>query len=202
MPRLVRTPEISELRSLCAAAETRSTHPLARAVVEAASRQGLSLPEVQAVEAQPGKGLRASFRGAELLLGTPDLLEEAGVGIPGEVRQKVAELRQAGKTVMLAAWSGRVLGLLSLADRLRPNASQILTDLHQAGIHKFWMLTGDHPAVAESVGLTVPVEAETHDLDGLLRAVAAFAKLCACSARAFATSAAGGRARCTTRSRS
>jgi Cd2+/Zn2+-exporting ATPase len=146
------------LLALCAAAESRSTHPLAKAVVEAASQRGLSLPEVQAVEAQPGKGLRASFRDAELLLGNPDLLEEAGVEISQEVRQKVADLRQVGKTVMLAAWDGRLLGLLSLADRLRPNASRILADLRQAGIHKFWMLTGDHPDVAAVIAAQAGVD--------------------------------------------
>ncbi|MEJ2597919.1 MAG: heavy metal translocating P-type ATPase, partial [Anaerolineales bacterium] len=146
------------LLALCAAAESRSGHPLAKAVVDAASQRQLSLPDVQAVKSHPGKGLQATFRNEELLLGNQDLLAESGIVIPDEVRLRVSELRRAGKTVMLAAWAGRVLGLLALADRLRPNASQVLTKLRQAGINEFWMLTGDHPDVAAAIAARAGVD--------------------------------------------
>ena len=141
-----------------AAAESRSTHPLAAVLVREAETRGLRLPEVAAFEALKGRGLRATVDGAALLVGNTRLLDEQGVPTDAALAARKAELEAAGKTVMVAAQTDRWLGLLAVRDEPRAGAREMLGRLRQQGVRRIVMLTGDNRSVAESVGRELGVD--------------------------------------------
>jgi len=142
-----RPPE--DLLALAASVETQSEHPLARAVVRAARRRDLLLPPAGGFTAIPGKGGRAVVRGQAVYVGSPRLFSEMGNGIAAE--GPVASLERNGKTVMLVGTTRAVLGVLALADQLRPESRQAVVDLRAIGIQHVALLTGDNRAIAERI---------------------------------------------------
>jgi Cd2+/Zn2+-exporting ATPase len=143
------------LLTVAAALESRSAHPLAQAVVAEAKRRGLSWNEAGEVEAVTGKGVRADFDGKKIIIGNAKLFD--GATIPEVVQQHVLRLQTEGKSIMLIQADGQFLGIVALADTPREGVKQILERLHQLGIRKTIMLTGDNErvgrAVADAVGL-------------------------------------------------
>jgi len=140
---------------LAAAVESRSAHPLAQAVVTEAKGRGLSWDEAGEVEAVTGKGVRAEFGGQKIAIGNARLFE--GEAIPEVVQQHAERLQTEGKTIMLIRMDEQFLGLVALADTPREGVKQVLERLHQTGIRKTIMLTGDNErvgrAIADAVGL-------------------------------------------------
>ena len=143
------------LLTLAAAVESRSAHPLAQAVVTEAKRRGLSWGEAGKVEAVTGKGLRAEFDGKKVIVGNARLFD--GEPIPGVILQHVERLGAKGKTIMLIQTDGQFLGVVALADTPRQGVREVLARLHQIGVRKTIMLTGDNEsvgrAIADAVGL-------------------------------------------------
>lgn len=144
-----------ELLKIAASAESRSAHPLAQAVVLEAKGRGLSWSEAGQVEAVTGKGLRAEIDGQKIAIGNVKLFD--GEPIPEVIRQQAERLGGEGKTIMLIQTDGRFLGVLALADTPREGARGVLERLHQLGIRKTIMLTGDNErvgrAIANAIGL-------------------------------------------------
>ena len=140
-----------------AALESRSAHPLARAVVDEARSRGVAWPEASAVESVTGKGITGTVEGRALRVGSLGLF--AGASIPDAVRAEVARLQDEGKTTMLVGGDERVLGLLALADTPRPQARPALAELRKLGITELVMLTGDNERVGRAVGAQVGVDA-------------------------------------------
>ncbi|MFZ5510234.1 MAG: heavy metal translocating P-type ATPase [Pseudomonadota bacterium] len=143
------------LLALAAAAEAASEHPLAGAIVDAALGRGLALPLVTGCEAVAGKGVVARLDGDELLVGNPRFLAERGVALE-PVEARVATLEAAGRTVVGVAKNSRLLGLLALGDRVRPEARCAVAALARAGVAAV-LVTGDNERaarrVAEEVGI-------------------------------------------------
>ncbi len=139
-----RSPE--DLLSLAAAVETQSEHPLARAVVRAAKDRGLSPTSADRFEAIPGLGGRALVGGQAMYVGNPRLFAETGKSRGAEDR--VASLERKGKTVMLVGTSEGILGILALADQLRPESRQAVAGLRAVGIQHVALLTGDNRTIA------------------------------------------------------
>ncbi len=138
-----------ELLALAAAAESASEHPLAGAILEAAFARGLTLPPVAGFEALAGRGVAARVDGSELLVGNPAFL--AGRGIEMEpAAHRVAELEAKGRTVVGVARHGRLLGLLALGDRLRPEARATVAALSRAGVASV-LVTGDNARAARHI---------------------------------------------------
>src|SRR5690606_23564350 len=128
-----------------ARAEAGSEHPLARPVLAAAAAEGLAspvLPEV--VEPVPGKGIHAVTGGRRVLVGNAALLAEHGVEAGG-ADEAAERLAAAGRTPMLVALDREVLGVIAVADRVRPTARTLVDALHAAGVREVVMLTGDAP---------------------------------------------------------
>ncbi len=146
------------LLALAAAIESRSGHPLAQAVVRAAQAQNLQLPAITDVESLTGRGLRAQLNHQAVLLGSLKLMEDAGIPIPPQVRERVESLQAEGKTVTLVSLDSQVAGLLALADTLRPEVVPTLAALDRLGVKRTIMLTGDNArvagAIAAQAGLT------------------------------------------------
>lgn len=137
----------SELLRLAAAAESRSEHHLARAVVERAEQDGIQLPQVETFEALPGLGVTARVEGRDLLIGNQRLFRERSLTPHPDLQTAHDRLEEGGRTVMLVYGDGAWLGLLAVEDTLRPEAAEAVTALHKLGI-KMVMLTGDNARVA------------------------------------------------------
>ncbi len=148
----------AELLRLAASAESRSEHPIARAVL-AAGPAGVDAPT--AFEAHPGAGVVATVNGVSLVVGTAKLLEAQGVAVPGDVAAALDELAAGGESVLLVASGGAFRGAVGVRDRVRPEAAGVLAELHELGVTPIALLTGDRRAVALSLNLPgVEVHAE------------------------------------------
>jgi Cu+-exporting ATPase len=129
-----------ELLRLAAAAESRSEHPLARAVIEAARENDSTVPSVERFEAFPGRGVEALVAERMLLVGTMRFLQERGVTVE-PASEDAAALEAAGKTVIAVAVDGTLAGLIGLADRPRPEAPTVVRALRERGL-RVVLLTG------------------------------------------------------------
>ncbi len=147
-----------EVLSLAAAVEQGSNHPLALAVVREARALGLELPLANGLENVPGQGVKSDVDGCPVLIGTLDLFhDQLGQAVPAPVTRAVGELEAAGKTTMVVAHDGRVLGVLGLADQARSGVRRTMQELLNLGIKKLVLLTGDNTAVARQIGSQVGV---------------------------------------------
>jgi Cu+-exporting ATPase len=133
---------------LAAAAESGSTHPIARAVVAEAARRGLAVPEPTEVEAAPGFGVRATCEGRLVRVGRPDWV--AGSGLAGAELRAAEALAARGRTVVAASVDDGPVAVLGVTDAVRPGAQRAVADLAGMGVEPV-MLTGDRSTVARAV---------------------------------------------------
>ncbi|MFZ5816052.1 MAG: heavy metal translocating P-type ATPase [Bacillota bacterium] len=145
----------NELLAITAAAEVRSEHPLAEAIVRGARERGLSLAEAKEFEAIPGRGVRAVVEGRQVLVGTVKLMAEHGVPVGPAIRQK-EQLESAGKTAMLVAIDGELAGLVAVADTVKEHSAEAIAALHRMGI-EVWMITGDNQRTALAIAAQVGI---------------------------------------------
>ena len=138
-----------ELLRVAASAERVSEHPLAEAVLRAARERDLPLGEAEAFEAVPGRGVQARVDGGWVVLGNAALMESHGVHLDG-LAARVAELAGQGKTPLLVAREGRMLGAIAVADQVKPEAAQVVAHLHALGL-EVGMVTGDNAGAARAV---------------------------------------------------
>jgi len=136
-----------ELLRIAASLEQGATHPLAEAIVARARGQGLALAQPGELRAVPGKGLTAALDGEEYALGSPAFLAECGVALPEAL---LAPLANGGKSVVGVARGLTFLGLLGVADRLRPTSRAAVARLRAQGVEVV-MLTGDNAATAAAI---------------------------------------------------
>ncbi|HJQ61012.1 MAG TPA: heavy metal translocating P-type ATPase [Vineibacter sp.] len=134
---------------LAAAIQAGSEHPLARAVVAAASAEGLALPAATAVSALPGRGVAATVAGRNLRLGSSRLMAELGVD-PAPLAEQADTLRADGRTIsyLTDAETKQVLALLAFGDALKPTAADAIARLRAQGVRTV-MLTGDNRGSAK-----------------------------------------------------
>ncbi|MCV7301717.1 heavy metal translocating P-type ATPase [Mycobacterium barrassiae] len=135
-----------EVLALAAAAEADSEHPLARAIVDAARRRELAIPQWSGFSSSPAVGVEAEVDGQQVRVGGPRLLEEAGQ----DELPDVLPWRDEGAIVLHVLVNGEVAGALKLADEVRPESRQAVDALHRLGIEVV-MITGDAESVAQSV---------------------------------------------------
>jgi Zn2+/Cd2+-exporting ATPase len=143
--------DVSQILRLAAALESRSAHPLAQAVVRAAQFRGLSLLEVGEVESITGRGLHATIDNQSVLIGSPALMDDSGVGISESQHNQLEQLQDNGKTTILVALDSKLTGVLALADTLRLDAVGSIARLAQIGVDKTILLTGDNARVAAAI---------------------------------------------------
>jgi Cu+-exporting ATPase len=138
-----------EVLRLAASAEQRSEHPLGEAVVKAALEKKLELSPSSDFNAIPGQGIEALIEGRKLFLGNLKLMKEQGLSLNG-LEKNATELLEGGKTVMFLGQDGQVVGIIALADTLKPGAEEALQALNKMGIETA-MLTGDNSRTAEAI---------------------------------------------------
>ena len=154
-PRLTR----ADVLGWAARAEAGSEHPLARPIVEAAAAEDLAtdgLPEN--TEPVPGRGIVATLDGHRVTVGNLPLLAAEGITAGHDAAAGVDRLAGLGRTPMVVALDGRVIGVVAVADRLRTDAKEMIARLHETGVKKVVMLTGDNQRVAEAVAAEVGVD--------------------------------------------
>ncbi|MFB6154207.1 MAG: heavy metal translocating P-type ATPase [Halodesulfurarchaeum sp.] len=151
----IEVPDEEAVLRLAAGAETGSEHPLAEAIVSGAEERGLELPEPESFENVPGHGIRATVDGRDVVVGNRKLLEDEGVSVES-AETTLASLEEEGKTAMLVAVDGRLVGVVATADTIKTEAADAVTALAQRDLD-IWMITGDNDrtarAVAEQVGI-------------------------------------------------
>ena len=145
------------LLRLAAAADRRSAHPLAKAVVDAASRKGIAVPEPESFDQLQGRGVRATVEGRAVLVGNAALLRESGVAL-------VAAVEDGGRTPVHVAVDGQFAGVVFIADTLRPGAKQALAELKASGVKRIVMLTGDNAATAQAIATELGIDEVRADL--------------------------------------
>ena len=136
-----------------AAVESRSEHPLANAIVQAAQKRGIELPSAVDFRALVGQGVEGKVEGNKIWIGNERLYAERGLTVPQYLLDEMCSLEDTGQTVMLAynATAATWLGTLALADTLREDALQMVTTLKNIGIKHVVMLTGDNARVAAEI---------------------------------------------------
>ena len=138
------------------ALESRSEHPLARAIVRAAESRGFTAEAVTAFTALPGNGLRAERNGKVLLGGKQELLLQQ-FDLPVTALAQANELAEQGKTPLFFAEDSSFLGLIAVADTLKDDSRDAIRDLREMGI-RVVMLTGDNERTARAVGQAAGVD--------------------------------------------
>ncbi|WP_076476363.1 heavy metal translocating P-type ATPase [Williamsia sterculiae] len=134
-----------------ASSEIHSRHPLAAAVIRSTEERRIEIPPHEECEVLVGRGMRIRADGRILLLGSPTLLRSEGVDVSVDAQHWVEELRNRAETPLLLAVDGRLVGLISLRDEARPEATAVIAALRAQGVRRIVMLTGDHPATAAAV---------------------------------------------------
>ena len=137
----------AEFLRLAASLEKYSEHPLARAVVEAAESE--KLEELESFEALPGHGIRAVYEGEELLGGSLKFLKSKKL-VNDEVSAKAAALADEGKTPLLFACGGKLIGIIAVADPVKEDSAKAIKELEGMGISTV-MLTGDNERTANAI---------------------------------------------------
>ena len=147
-----------EVLRLALGVESHSEHPLARAVMDAGRARGVSIPDATGFAALPGRGARARIEGHTVHVGSQRLLGEVGsIGKREETHAALDRLERAGMTAVAVVQGDRIVGLLGIADRVRPNAARALQHLRDAGVDRVVMLTGDNDVTAQAVAAEVGV---------------------------------------------
>ena len=140
-----------ELLSVTAAVETRSSHPLAQAVVRRATELKLALPASGDLQTIKGRGAQAQVGGQLIRIGNAKMMEEAKIALPQELAAQLQTLSESGKPTMIVARGEQVIGVLSLADQIRDESKTALLKLREIGISTLVMLTGDNAKVAAHI---------------------------------------------------
>ena len=140
----------TELLALAASIERYSEHPLAAAIVAGAQARGIPFSEATRFEAFSGRGAAAQVEGRTALIGNSALMAERQISLPNAIKTLAAGRAAAGKTPMFVAADGRLLGLLAVADTIRPTTAAVIARLKALGI-EVTMLTGDNRKTAEAV---------------------------------------------------
>ncbi|MCL6599391.1 MAG: heavy metal translocating P-type ATPase, partial [Alicyclobacillus macrosporangiidus] len=152
-----------ELLAAAAAVEAQSEHPLGHAVVTYAQAQGVDIPVASGVQSVPGRGVQGMVNGAAVRVGNRTWFLEQGLSLPDPV---LAAFEQAGKTAVLVAREGQLLGAVAIADTLKPDTADTVKRLRDMGI-EVWMMTGDQTRTAEAIARQVGI---TNVIAGVLPA--------------------------------
>ena len=145
-----------ELLALTASLESRSEHPLAKAILDKAEELHIQTREVADFAALPGNGLTAKLDGTELFGGNLAFIKTKAA-LSDEVLQQAEELSAQGKTPLFFAKGGEFLGLVAVADTIKPDSPQAVRELKGMGI-RVVMLTGDNQRTAEAIGKEAGVD--------------------------------------------
>lgn len=145
-----------ELLGLVASAETGSEHPLGEAIVAAAHAKSLRIAPVDAFDSVTGKGISANVSGRTVLVGNRGLLEASDISLDA-LNAEAERLAKSGATPVYAAVDGKLAGIVSIADTIKPESVEAIDELDALGL-TVWMLTGDNTMTADAIAAEVGIE--------------------------------------------
>ncbi len=145
-----------QLITMASALERRSEHPLAKAILQYAGERNLDVEPVSDFKALPGNGLVGSLEGAELKGGSMKYMAVLLDAVP-ELKDRAEALAREGKTPLVFSRDGKLLGVIAVADVIKPDSAGAIKALQNMGIHVV-MLTGDNPQTAEAIGKQAGVD--------------------------------------------
>jgi Cd2+/Zn2+-exporting ATPase len=166
----------NDLLAAAACVEAHSSHPIAYAILEAASERQIARIDSESCVAVHGKGLRAMFQGDAVWAGNLPLYE--GQRVPESIVGKVRQLEESGQTTVVVKRGDRFLGVIGVADKVRPESRAALEDLKRIGVGRTIMLSGDNQRVARAVGAEVGIDEAKAPLmpDGKVKALREMAR--------------------------
>jgi len=150
----------SELLSVITALEYRSQHPLASAIMRKAEEEDISYSDIKVEDFSSitGKGIKGIVNGTTFYIGNPKLFKEMPTALfSSEQEQLVTSLQNQGKTAMVVGTDRAILAVIAVADEVRESSKEVIQKLHQLGIKKTIMLTGDNKGTAKAIGGQVGV---------------------------------------------
>jgi heavy metal translocating P-type ATPase len=146
-----------ELLQLDAAAETKSGHPLSKAILEEVARRKLTIPEkIEKFNSISGLGVEAVVEGKHVLVGTIKLMTDRRVDI-APLQNEIDRLLAEGKTLMILAVDNKIAGVVAAADTIKPTAKEAITAMKKLGL-EVAMITGDNKITAEAIGKTLGID--------------------------------------------
>ena len=146
----------TELLTLAAALESRSEHPLAKAVLADAEAKTITSPEVTDFAALPGNGLAAKLNGMDIYAGNAAFIQTK-LTLPAALAQQAEKLASEGKTPLFFGGAGRLLGVIAVADTIKEDSPEAIRQLQNMGI-RVVMLTGDNQRTADAIGRQAGVD--------------------------------------------
>ena len=146
----------TELLTLAAALESRSEHPLAKAVLADAEAKAITPPEVTDFAALPGNGLTAKLDGMDIYAGNAAFIQTK-LTLPAALAQQAKKLASEGKTPLFFGGAGRLLGVIAVADTIKEDSPEAIRQLQNMGI-RVVMLTGDNQRTADAIGRQAGVD--------------------------------------------
>ncbi len=151
-----------EMLSIAAAVERLSEHPLGMAVVQYAESNGfgglIDEGDISNLQSVPGRGVRASVQGRVIRIGNDALFESEGMSLPEALRDQANVYRENGKTTMYVMADDAPLGVIGVADVIRPVAPAVIKELHRIGVKKTILLTGDNERAARAIAKQVGID--------------------------------------------
>ncbi|OHB64461.1 MAG: copper-translocating P-type ATPase [Planctomycetes bacterium RBG_13_50_24] len=147
-----------EVLRLAAIAEKYSEHPLARSVMACAKERGIEVPDPADFNIEVGMGVAARLDGKDILVGKNKFLQDRGVCVAQHIEYEISEQTEQGRTAILVADDMRPVGLIAIADEIRPETPHAIASLKAMGIKQIIMLTGDNHKVAKAVAKEIGVD--------------------------------------------
>ncbi len=147
-----------EVLRIAAIAEKYSEHPLAKAVVAFARERKVDIPDPDDFKIEVGMGVTANHAGTPILVGKADFLRGHGAHISPPLVEAEAAQTESGRTTIFIARDGQAVGLLAIADEVRPETARAVEALKTLGVRDIIMLTGDNPKVARAVAARIGVD--------------------------------------------
>jgi Cu+-exporting ATPase len=152
----VTTNSEEKILEIAGIAEKNSEHPLAKSIVQKARELNLDLPDPSDFVAIPGKGVKATYNGNTILVGSPKQLESEGIKIK-TAEEFISRFQQEGKTVVLVAFDNQLIGLISLLDSPKQSAKSALRSIKNHGV-EIVMLTGDNEKTASTIAKELSID--------------------------------------------
>ena len=146
-----------DLLQIAASLESRSEHPLARAIVKAAKKEKIELREVTDFHSTTGGGVSGRFNDKQILVGKKKFLLDSNVTISAKLETEAERLQEKAQTTAWVAVDGCAVGVLGIADPIKPTTRQAIRELHEMGL-KIIMCTGDNRRTAESVARELGID--------------------------------------------
>lgn len=154
--------EENELLSIASAVEAKSEHPLAQAIVKSAQARNIEIPEVKNFQSVTGKGVIAELKNYSVCVGSLNFFDDYETHHLDTAYKIVEQHQNEGKTSVLTGvidnGKAYIIGIIAIADVIRPDASRVIEELHDAGVQRIIMLTGDNKRVAKAIADKIGID--------------------------------------------